>query len=79
MQNFLRVLEVCLRSAALRINKDLFIQRIEVCIGSAIVHVISEIYLSAFDNAITLLLATVPCSQLLVKRFVDDMLLLSAF
>ncbi|XP_064464651.1 uncharacterized protein LOC135375945 [Ornithodoros turicata] len=77
VSDFLRVLELYLKSTAISIDGELFTQKTGICIGSAIAPVLSEIYLRAVDTAVLSFISTVSTASLLVRRFVDDLLLLS--
>lgn len=77
VSDFLRILELYLQSTAIYIDGDLYIQKTGICIGSSIAPMLSEIYLRTIDDAVVSFVSAFRSPFVLVKRFVDDLLLLS--
>lgn len=76
--SFMRILELYLRSTVVLVDGKLVNQRNGVCIGSAIAPLLAEIYLHYLDDAVSSFLNMyVLTGTALVKRFVDDLCILS--
>lgn len=74
---FLRILELYLSATAVSYEGDLFVQSNGVCIGSAVAPILSEIYLNVLDVAVSTFLSSVSPVAIIVKRYVDDILILA--
>ncbi|CAN7996196.1 unnamed protein product [Ixodes hexagonus] len=70
----LELLTCYLKATVLDFNGDCYIQRKGVCIGSAVAPVLTEFYLNALDRKITEFVGSLGVGGVLVRRFVDDIL-----
>ncbi|CAN7976939.1 unnamed protein product, partial [Ixodes persulcatus] len=70
----MELLTCYLKATVLNFNGDCYIQRKGVCIGSAVAPVLTEFYLNALDKKITDFVGSLGVERVLVRRFVDDIL-----
>ncbi|CAN8020245.1 unnamed protein product [Ixodes persulcatus] len=70
----LELLTCYLKATLLNFNGECYIQRKGVCIGSAVAPVLTEFYLNTLDRTITDFVGSLGVERVLVRRFVDDIL-----
>ncbi|CAN7978382.1 unnamed protein product [Ixodes persulcatus] len=75
--DFLRILELYLKATVVQHNNRDFIQKRGICIGSAVAPILSEIYLSYLDLKLHDIIRNRSPSDVLVRRYVDDLLICS--
>ncbi|CAN8003234.1 unnamed protein product [Ixodes hexagonus] len=74
INEFLRILELYLRSTVVNHNEQKYIQRQGVCIGSAVAPALSEIYLRSLDLKVHEMVKNCNPDSVLIRRYVDDIL-----
>ncbi|XP_040070735.1 uncharacterized protein LOC115331401 [Ixodes scapularis] len=75
--SFLAILDLYLKATVVEFKERMWIQKKGVCIGSAVAPILAEIYLNSLDNAISERLAVWGSGEVLVRRYVDDIVVMS--
>lgn len=77
VDSFLAILDLYLKATVVEFKERMWIQKKGVCIGSAVAPILAEIYLNSLDNAISERLAVWGSGEVVVRRYVDDIVVMS--
>lgn len=75
--SFFNLTELYLNSTAVEFEGSKFSQKKGVCIGSSLAPALSEVYLTSLDSALGQVVQSFPAGSVMIKRYVDDILVCS--